>query len=65
MSDCECGKKMKIVDFIKSDGTTNRPYDRIILQCKCGAVVNTIYDPRDFPLTEKQLALYQRRENNE
>lgn len=50
---CQCGKRMKVIEFIKSDGTTNRPYDRVILQCSCGSVTSTRYDPRDF-FTEKQ-----------
>ena len=47
---CEkCKRKLKVIEFIESDGTTNRPYDRIITQClKCKIVINTRYDPRDW-----------------
>ena len=55
-----CGVALEIVDVIKSDGTTNRPFDRVIAQCpKCKAVVNTIYNPQDW-YTKQQLELIER-----
>ena len=52
---CECGATYDITDFIQTDGTTNRPYDRVIGHCpKCKTVINTKYDPRDW-WTERQL----------
>ena len=57
---CECGTTYTIIDFIKSDGTTNRPYDRVIGHCpKCKAVVNTKYNPNDW-YTQKQLRVIER-----
>ena len=56
---CECGRTMKVVEFIKSNGTTNRPHDRVILQCSCGSVTATRYDPRDF-YTSKQRRVIER-----
>ena len=57
---CECGKTYKVLDFIKSDGTTNRPCDRVIAQCpSCKTTINTKYNPRDW-WTKKQLRVIER-----
>ena len=45
---------LKVIEYIKSDGTTNQPYNRVIAQCpKCKAITNTKYE-RYFPTQEKK-----------
>ena len=57
---CECGKTLKIIEIIRSDGTTNRPFDRVIAQCpSCNTVISTKYDPRDW-YTKKQLKVIEK-----
>lgn len=58
---CEnCNAVLKVTDFIKSDGTTNRPYDRVIAKCpKCPTTINTRYDPRDW-YTKTQLRMIEK-----
>lgn len=52
--------KLKIIDFVKSDGTTNRPVDRVVAQCpKCKTVSSIKYDPRDW-YTEKQIKVIEK-----
>jgi len=61
MVHCEqCKVSLNVIDFIKSDGTTNRLHDRIIAQCpKCKTVINTKYDPRDWWI-DHQLTVIER-----
>ena len=58
---CErCEIDLEIIEVIKTDYTTNRPFDRVIAQCpKCRTVINTKYDPMDW-WTKKQEIMMKR-----
>jgi hypothetical protein len=43
---------MKVVETMGNEALNP---DRIVFECKCGVVVSTRYDPRDYNISEKKL----------